>query len=146
VPESDSQLTIEIGPPRDAELADLFVLAKTAFVGAPGWRDRHALDVLRDDIVFVAREHDLPAGYVALRPTPDDSVLIEQLLVAPGHERHGVGRRLIAHAEGYAISQNAPCLLVVVELDNRAAAGLYRRLGFVPFGGEFFQLVLPRLE
>ncbi|MFL5953358.1 MAG: GNAT family N-acetyltransferase [Gaiellaceae bacterium] len=136
---------IEVGPLREPEVAPLFALAKSAFAGAPGWHDRHVLGVLRDDVVFVAREGGVAAGYVALRPNPDDSVLIEQLLVAPGHERRGVGRRLLAHAEGYAISQRAPTLLIVVEPDNRTAAGLYRRLGYAPLGSELFQLVLPRL-
>jgi ribosomal protein S18 acetylase RimI-like enzyme len=130
---------------RDPEAAQLYALAASAFADAPGWRDRHALGALHDDVVFVARDGGSLAGYVALRPNPDDSLLIEQLLVAPGHERRGVGRRLLAHAEGYAIAQRAPTLLIVVEPDNRAALGFYRRWGFVPYADELFRLVLPRL-
>jgi ribosomal protein S18 acetylase RimI-like enzyme len=138
-------MSIEIGPPREQETEQLFLLASCAFSDAPGWRDEHTRGVLEDDVVFVARENELPAGYVALRPNPDDSLLIEQLLVAPGHERRGVGRGLLAHAEGYAIWRRAPSLLVVVEPDNRTALGLYRRWGFAQLGDDLLQLVLPRV-
>jgi ribosomal protein S18 acetylase RimI-like enzyme len=94
--------------------------------------------------VFVARERDERAGYVALRVTEADTMTVDQLLVAPPHERRGVGRRLLAHAEGYAIARRATALRIVVEDENRPAQGLYRRSGFVPFGHELLELILPR--
>ena len=138
-------IRVEIGDlqPEEAEL--LFGLAKSAFETAPGWTDARVLDALADDVVFVAREQGVCAGYVALSRTADGGFVIEQLLVVPGHERRGVGRRLLAHAEGYAIAQRAPSLLIVAEPDNRAARGFYRRSGFVPVGGDLLELVLPRL-
>jgi ribosomal protein S18 acetylase RimI-like enzyme len=102
------------------------------------------LGALADDVVFVAREGGLQAGYVALAPNAGEGLVIEQLLVVPGHERRGVGRRLLAHAEGYAIAQGAPSLIIVAEPDNRAARGFYMRSGFVPIGGDLLELVLPR--
>ena len=71
-------------------------------------------------------------------------MLIEQLLVAPGHEGRGVGRRLIDHAEGYAITQHAETLAIVVESENWRARSFYRRMGFMPAGGELFERLLPR--
>jgi ribosomal protein S18 acetylase RimI-like enzyme len=56
-----------------------------------------------------------------------------------------VGRKLLAYAEGYAIADGAPSLLIVAEPDNHAARGLYLRFGFVPIGGDLLELVLPRL-
>jgi ribosomal protein S18 acetylase RimI-like enzyme len=103
------------------------------------------LEILSDDIVFVAREHGQPAGYVALRREGSGAFVVEQLFVAPGHERRGVGRRLLAYAEGYAISEGAPTLRIVVEVDNAPALSLYRRAGFVQVETEVFELVLPRL-
>jgi GNAT superfamily N-acetyltransferase len=132
----------EIGP-AEAEL--LFGLAKSAFETEPGWTDARVVDALGDDIVFVARERDVQAGYVALRWNADEGIVIEQLLVVPGHEGHGVGRRLLAHSEGYAIAQGAPTLLIVAEADNYAARGFYLRFGFVPITSDLLELVLPRL-
>jgi [ribosomal protein S18]-alanine N-acetyltransferase len=136
---------VEILPRREPDVQQLFGLAKTAFGDVPGWSDRRVLDVLRDDVVFVAREDGLPAGYVPLRPDADEAIVVEQLFVAPGHERRGVGHRLLAHAEGYAIAERAKTLLIVVEADNWPARSFYRRSGFVPVGTELFELVLPRL-
>jgi ribosomal protein S18 acetylase RimI-like enzyme len=136
---------IEVGDLRPAEAELLFGLAKTAFEREPGWTDARVLAVLSEDVVFVAREGGLQAGYVALRRNADEGQVIEQLLVAPGHERRGVGHRLLAYAEGYAIAQGAPSLLVVAEPDNHAARGFYLRSGCVPIGGDLLELVLPRL-
>jgi ribosomal protein S18 acetylase RimI-like enzyme len=135
---------IEVGDlqPEEAEL--LFGLAKSAFETVPGWTDARVLAALADDVVFVAREDGMQAGYVALARNAGEGLVIEQLLVAPGHEHRGVGRRLLAHAEGYAIAQGAPSLLIVAEPDNHAARGFYRRSGFVPVARELLELVLPR--
>jgi ribosomal protein S18 acetylase RimI-like enzyme len=135
---------IEIGDLEPAEAELLFGLAKSAFETEPGWTDERVLDVLTEDVVFVAREGGLQAGYVALNRNADEGLVIEQLLVAPGHERRGVGRRLLAFAEGYAIAQGAPTLLIVAEPDNHAARGFYMRSGFVPIGADLLELVLPR--
>jgi ribosomal protein S18 acetylase RimI-like enzyme len=138
-------IAIEVGDLQPAEAELLFGLAKTAFESEPGWTDARVLDALAEDVVFVAREGGLQAGYVALCRNADEGLVIEQLLVAPGHQGRGVGRRLLAHAEGYAIAQGAPSLLVVAEPDNHAARGFYLRSGFVPIGGDLLELVLPRL-
>ena len=136
---------VEIVSKREQDVEQLFGLAKTAFAGNPRWSDRRVLDALREDVVFVAREHGRPAGYVAIRQGPDRTMVVEQLFVAPGHEHHGIGHRLLAHAEGYAIAGHADTLFIEVEEDNVAARSFYRRSGFVPVDRELFELVLPRL-
>ena len=68
--------------------------------------------------------------------------MIEQVLVAPGHERRGVGHRLLEHAEGYAIAERASALQIVVERDNSPARSFYLRSGYVPIEDELFELVL----
>jgi ribosomal protein S18 acetylase RimI-like enzyme len=136
---------IEVGDLQPAETELLFGLARSAFETSPGWADGRVLAALEEDVVFVAREDGVQAGYVALARTADERLVVEQLLIAPGHEHRGVGRRLLAHAEGYAIAQGAPSLLIVAEPDNRAARGFYLRSGFVPIGGDLLELVLPRL-
>ena len=122
----------------ETDVAELFRLANASFGHVPGWSDRRVLELLRRDIVFVARAGAQPAGYVALRH--------EHLLVAAGHERRGVGRLLLAYAEGYAIAEGAPSLRVMAEEDNWRARGFYRRSGFVPVEPELMELVLPRFH
>jgi GNAT superfamily N-acetyltransferase len=62
--------------------------------------------VLRRNLIFVAREEGQAAGYVALGSAEGGAiVVVEQLFVAPGHERRGIGHRLLAYAEGYAIAE-----------------------------------------
>ena len=124
----------------------LFTLAKNTFGGLRGWRDERVLEVLRRDVMFVARELGQPVGYVALGRAESEAIVIEQLFVAPSHERRGIGRRLLAYAEGYAIAENARTLQIVVEEDNEPARSFYRRNGFVPREPELFELFLPRLD
>ena len=114
-----------------------------AFGARGGWSDRRTLAVLESDTVFVAEVDADPAGYVALEPR-EERVRIDQLLVAPQHEGEGVGRQLVQYAEGYAIWRGARSLSVVVESDNRRAAGFYRRYGFAPTESELLELVLPQ--
>jgi ribosomal protein S18 acetylase RimI-like enzyme len=135
---------IEIGPGAEADLGQLFGLAKSAYADVPGWDDVRVLEVLTRDVVFVAREQGQVAGYVALRREIADKILVEQLFVAPGHERRGIGRRLLAYAEGYAIVEGATSLRIVVEEGNQTARSFYRRSGFVPIEVELFELVLPQ--
>lgn len=135
---------LEIGPRAEDDLHQLFALARGVYAGMPGWSDGRVLGALRRDVVFVAREYGAPAGYVALRPLPAATIVVEQLFVAPGHEQRGVGRRLLAWAEGYAIAEHARRLQAVVEEDNLPARGLYRRAGFVPCDAELLELVLPQ--
>jgi predicted GNAT family acetyltransferase len=74
----------------------LFGLAKGVFAGLPGWSDQRVLEVLRGDLVFVAREQGRPAGYVALHRGGDEAIVIEQLFVAPGYERRGLAHAVTA--------------------------------------------------
>jgi ribosomal protein S18 acetylase RimI-like enzyme len=137
---------IDIARPSEAELHELFGLAKSVFSDEPRWNDGRVLDALLSDVVFVAHERAQPAGYLALRPESDAAYVIEQVLVAPGHERRGVGHRLLEHAEGYAISERTRALQIVVERDNAPARNFYLRAGFVPVEDELFELVLPRMH
>jgi ribosomal protein S18 acetylase RimI-like enzyme len=134
---------LEIVPRGDPDLGPLFGLAKSVFGGLPGWSDRRVLEVLTRDVVFVARRQGHHAGYVALHREADVATVVDELFVAPGHERRGIGHRLLAYAEGYAISQRSRTLRIVVERDNWAAQSFYRRSGFVPVEAELFELVLP---
>jgi GNAT superfamily N-acetyltransferase len=105
--------------------------------------DARTLEVLEQETVFVAEVAGAPAGYVAMS-REDDVMCVDQLFVSPEHQGEGVGRRLLEHAEGFAISEGAGTLQVVVEPGNDRAASFYRGRGFVPAGGDRLELVLPR--
>lgn len=126
------------------DLPGLFGLAMTVFGDVPGWSDERVLSVLTSAVVFVAREGRQPVGYIALRRDAANRLMVEQVLVAPCHERRGIGRELLSYAEGFAISEGAPTLRLIVEESNVAARSFYRRRGFVPVGREEFELVLPQ--
>jgi ribosomal protein S18 acetylase RimI-like enzyme len=102
--------------------------------------------VLRRDVIFVAVEHGQRAGYVALHREEDGSIVVEQLLVAPGHEGRGIGHRLLAYAEGYAIAERARSLQIIVEEGNEKARSFYQRSGFVSVEAERFELILPMAD
>jgi GNAT superfamily N-acetyltransferase len=127
----------EIRPFRDDDEALLFGLASLDR-GA----DRRTLSVLERETVFVAEVEGTPAGYVALERR-GEAICIDQLFVSPEHEAEGIGRQLLEWAEGYAISERAAKLEVVVEAGNRRALDFYRGRGFVEAGEDLLELRLP---
>jgi ribosomal protein S18 acetylase RimI-like enzyme len=131
-----------IRPYRGDDERLLFTLAREAFGSRHDWSDRGALTRLERETVFVAELEGDRAGYVALH-RDGDTVRIEQLLVSPRHEHEGIGRQLVDYAEGYAISQGAARLQIVVEPDNRRALEFYGRRSFARAGDDVFELRLP---
>ena len=118
----------------------LFGVAKLAFANCDEGR---TLATLERDTVFVAELAGEPAGYVAIEESAG-ALRIEQLCVHPAHEQEGIGRQLLEWAEGYAISNGASRLEVVVESGNDRAAAFYRGRGFVPADADILELVLPQ--
>jgi ribosomal protein S18 acetylase RimI-like enzyme len=131
-----------IRPYRGEDESVLFSLARESFGEQGSWTDGAALTRLETDTVFVADLEGEQAGYVALR-RDGETVLIEQLLVSPRHEHEGIGRQLVDYAEGYAISEGAVRLQIVVEADNRRALEFYERRSFLRAGDDLLELVLP---
>ena len=127
----------EIRPFRNEDEAVLFGLASLDR-GA----DSRTIAVLERETVFVAELEGSPAGYVALTRS-EESVRIDQLFVSPEHEAEGIGRQLLEWAEGYAISERATRLQVVVEAENRRALDFYRGRGFTEAGKNLLELHLP---
>jgi ribosomal protein S18 acetylase RimI-like enzyme len=121
----------------------LFSLAREAFGEQERWSDRTTIARLETDTVFVADLEGDQAGYVALK-REGDAVRIEQLLVSPRHEHEGIGRQLVEYAEGFAISEGAVRLQIVVEADNRRALDFYHGRGFTEAGENLFELRLPQ--
>jgi GNAT superfamily N-acetyltransferase len=128
----------DIRPYREEDEAVLFGLARLDR-GA----DARTLAVLERETVFVAEVEGAPAGYVALERA-ERAVRVDQLFVSPEHEAEGIGRQLIEFAEGYAISEGAEALQVVVEADNERALSFYRGRSFTPAGDDLLELLLPQ--
>jgi GNAT superfamily N-acetyltransferase len=128
----------EIRPFREEDEAVLFGLASLDR-GA----DSRTIAVLERETVFVAELEGSPAGYVALTRA-EDAMRIDQLFVSPEHEAEGIGRQLLEWAEGYAISERAARLEVVVEAENRRALDFYRGRGFAEAGENLLELRLPQ--
>lgn len=104
--------------------------------------DRRTLSVLADETVFVAEVEGALAGYVALSKG-DEAIRIDQLFVSPEHQAEGIGRQLLEYAEGFAISEGAAALQVVVAASDRRAVDFYRSRGFVQAGEDLLEIVLP---
>jgi ribosomal protein S18 acetylase RimI-like enzyme len=129
---------VDIRPYEPEDEALLFGLARLNR-GA----DTRTLEVLEHETVFVAEVAGSAAGYVAVR-REGATMCVEQLFVSPEHEGEGVGTRLLEHAEGFAISQRAETLQVVVEPGNDRALRFYQGRGFVA-RDDVLELVLPRM-
>jgi ribosomal protein S18 acetylase RimI-like enzyme len=132
-----------IRPYRLEDESLLFSLAREAFGEQISWSDRSTLRKLETDTVFVAELEGDHAGYVALE-RDGDTIRIEQLLVSPRHEQEGIGGQLVDYAEGFAISEGAARLQIIVEPDNRRALDFYVRRSFAPAGEGVLELSLPQ--
>ncbi|HEX3454126.1 MAG TPA: GNAT family N-acetyltransferase [Gaiellaceae bacterium] len=132
----------EIRPYQAEDESLLFSLAREAFGTHDAWNDSETLAGIESHTVFVADLEGDRAGYVALTRA-GDAVLIEQLLVSPRHEHEGIGNQLVDYAEGFAISEGAARLQIVVEPDNRRARDFYARRSFLRAGDDLLELVLP---
>jgi ribosomal protein S18 acetylase RimI-like enzyme len=137
-------MEVRIAPCARTERPRLYELARAAFDDRPEWDALGVLDVLSRDRVFVALRGGRPAGYLALSRAEDGSVVVDQLLVAGGHERRGIGRRLLEYAEGYALLAQARALRILVEEDNLPARDFYGRCGFRSVQPEVVELALPQ--
>ena len=82
---------------------------------------KHRFDLLHEDGVLVA--------LIETERNPDH-LLIVNVAVAPGHQKRGLGRRLLAHAEQLALA--AGCREVRLYTNSLMAPNiaLYRRLGY----------------
>jgi ribosomal protein S18 acetylase RimI-like enzyme len=132
-----------IRPYRIQDEPVLFGIARTAFGQAPGWLEGRTLELLENDVVFVAEVAGQAAGYEALA-CGRTAVRIDQLLVSPDHDGEGIEDQLVEYAEGYAISVGARVLEAVVEADNAPAVTLFHGRGFAPAGSRLVRLVLPQ--
>ncbi len=68
-------------------------------------------------------------GTVLRHPDGPPELFIENLGVAPGHRRRGIGRQLMAAMLDWGREQECKEAWIGTETDNAPALALYRRLG-----------------
>jgi GNAT superfamily N-acetyltransferase len=87
---------------------------------------------LRADGAWVAVDAtDNPVGYLVAAPV-DDALHVEQVSVHPTHARHGVGRRLLAHAAAVAAERGLAAVTLTTFVEVPWNAPYYLRCGFRP--------------
>jgi ribosomal protein S18 acetylase RimI-like enzyme len=58
------------------------------------------------------------------------SALVEDVAVQPAHQGKGIGRRLVAAAEAWAVSQGASRIQLLADRNNAPALAFYQKTGF----------------
>ncbi|HEU4670500.1 MAG TPA: GNAT family N-acetyltransferase [Dyella sp.] len=115
----------------------------------PAWRRRHeCIEGIRRDVVhhlddqppnsflFVAEDADGErVGFLHLQKTQDfftgrTNCHISDVAVAPGHERRGIGRALLQHAEDWAREHRCALVTLAVFPGNERARALYEAAGY----------------
>jgi ribosomal protein S18 acetylase RimI-like enzyme len=140
------------------EPAVMALVPRLTEFGPPPWRDaermtavdrRKIADALRaageDPVVLVAISGGALAGFVHLHSATDHygekpHGHVSDIIVAPNFEGRGVGRRLIAAAQDWALERGFSWLTLSVFEENRRAAALYEGLGF---GRDILRMVKP---
>ncbi|MBX3746822.1 MAG: GNAT family N-acetyltransferase [Verrucomicrobiae bacterium] len=93
-----------------------------------------ALDraVRDEELLFeVLRREGLPCAFAAHAATEEpDAWKLHQLYVLPDWQRHGLGGRLMAHVEHWALAHGRRRLLLTVNRRNLPAILAYQRRGF----------------
>jgi GNAT superfamily N-acetyltransferase len=97
-------------------------------------RDAWELDrALHDGTVLLAVAPDgAIAAFALVWPLDGEAHLLE-LAVARAHQKHGLGRRLLAAAEDWARSQGYAAMTLVTYRDVPWNAPVYARHGYAPF-------------
>jgi ribosomal protein S18 acetylase RimI-like enzyme len=80
-------------------------------------------------LVTVAERDGALAGLLVLIPM-DDHLLVENVAVDPAAQRSGLGRRLMAHAEGEARERGLPALRLYTNEKMVENLAWYPRLGY----------------
>ncbi|MCW5198977.1 GNAT family N-acetyltransferase [Desulfobulbus sp. F4] len=58
------------------------------------------------------------------------SALVEDVAVQPDHQGKGIGRRLVAAAEAWAVSQGASRIQLLADRNNAPALAFYQKMKF----------------
>lgn len=144
-------------PHEAAQLAGLAARAYGIYVGRIGRRpapmDADYQSPIRDGRAFVADDRGSIVGLIVLVPHPDH-LLIENVAVEPARQGRGIGRALMAYAEGYARAHRLLELRLYTNAAMTENLSLYPRFGYQRVGRRteagfdrvFFAKTLPPAE
>jgi ribosomal protein S18 acetylase RimI-like enzyme len=98
------------------------------------WED--ALDPAKGNVSFIVREGGKSVGHAALRNKGEpDTYVVSFLYLLPAYRSRGMGRRMVAALEGYAMRRfGVNRLRLVVRDYNPRALKCYRHCGFKETG------------
>ncbi|NOT07402.1 MAG: GNAT family N-acetyltransferase [Gemmatimonadales bacterium] len=88
-----------------------------------------------ESVIFLAEQAGVAAGFVQLYPSfwsvaACRSWILNDLFVAPGHRKGGVGRALLERARTHALETGAGGLSLATQRTNLTAQRLYESLGW----------------
>lgn len=134
-------LSIRRAEPRDVDglvrlLATLFAIEADFACDAD--KQRRGLELLiasAKDCVLVAESGGGVVGMCSVQgvvSTAEGGPVgwVEDVVVAPDHAGRGIGRRLLAAAEAWAVEQGWTRLQLLADRNNAAALGFYGHLGW----------------
>jgi ribosomal protein S18 acetylase RimI-like enzyme len=129
-----SELVFRRAGPEDAErVRDLTLTAYAKWVPVIGRRPKpmnadydHAVNAHIVELAYLEGEL---AGVIELIPAPDH-LLLENIAVAPAHQRKGIGRRLMAHVEALARARQVPMVRLYTNKAFTSNLEFYRKLGY----------------
>ena len=121
-----------------ADCAAVSACVHDAYVGyvadiglRPGPMDADYADLIARGVVYVLREiADAGVCGVIVLHVEADGLFVENVAVDPGHQHQGVGRQLMAFAEGHARELGLPELRLYTHERMTRNIALYKRLGF----------------
>jgi GNAT superfamily N-acetyltransferase len=104
-------------------------------------KQRAGLRLILDDPgigrLFVLRADGHVAGMASALLTVSTAegrrvALLEDVIVAAGYRRRGLGRRLVGHVIAWAAANGLPRVTLLADRDNVPALAFYERMGFAP--------------
>jgi ribosomal protein S18 acetylase RimI-like enzyme len=121
-----------LGPGDEAALArvadDVFDNAVDPVLAREFLTDpRHHIAVAADDGLVVG----FASGVHYVHPDKPAELWVNEVAVAPGHQRRGLGRAAMAELLAHGRSLGCATAWVLTDRDNEAAKALYARLGGV---------------
>ena len=121
----------------DGVSIDQNIEQRYGMINGKGWQWRKAGHIDADAVahaegIFIWEADGETVGFVSARPNRETGIgWIPNLSVLPDHQRRGIGKALIGEALNYLRGEGMTYVRIETIEQNRAAVGLYPRLGFV---------------
>lgn len=80
--------------------------------------------------ILIAFQGEKPAGMAVVEKVEENQVHLEDLLVWPDFQKHGIGKQLVKAAKESAIKKGYKNMSLNVLSNNEDARRLYKELGF----------------